>query len=413
MKRLVVVGNGMAAVACLEQILQRDHDFEITIFGDETHANYNRVVLPAVLAGDKSPDEIALKDRNWYQDTGILTRLGVRVVRLDPAERLVIDEDGGATRFDRLILATGSRALVPPIAGLEQENVHTLRTLDDTRALLQKLRPGLKTVVLGGGLLGLEAARGLQVRGCKATVVERADRLMQRQLDIAGSLYLKRKIEGLGIRVLLDKKTEELLGPGIVEGLRFDAGDVLEAEAVVIAAGIRPDAELARQAGLEVCQGVVVNDYMETSDPDIFAVGGCTEHRGVTFGLGEALLEQGMVLAATITGNRGPVFTGAAPVNRLNIPGLDAFSAGNIDESEAGVELLRYEDPSQGVYKKLLLRGNRLLGVILVGDASDQDRYLDWLCRAADLTALREHLLFPPPMDAAPGMNLTPATVRS
>ncbi|MEO5959590.1 MAG: FAD-dependent oxidoreductase, partial [Opitutaceae bacterium] len=206
-QQLVVVGNGMAGVSCVEQILKQAHDFEITIFGDETHVNYNRIMLSLVLAGEKTADDIVLNDLNWYQTNGIRTRLGIKIAAIDRERRHVIDELGGVTEYDKLILATGSSAFIPPIPGVDKKNVHVFRTLDDTRALLDKSRPGLKTVVIGGGLLGLEAARGLQVRGCDVTVVHLMDKLMDRQLDATGGEYLKRKIESLGIRVMLPKQT--------------------------------------------------------------------------------------------------------------------------------------------------------------------------------------------------------------
>ena len=396
-QQLVVVGNGMAGVACVEQILKYRHDFEITIFGDETHVNYNRILLSSVLAGEKSADDIVLNGIEWYQQNGIRARLGVRVEHVDPHRRILRDAEGRETPYDRLILATGSGAFIPPIAGVDKKNVHVFRTLDDTRALLEKSRPGAKAVVIGGGLLGLEAARGLQVQGCDVTVVHLMDTLMERQLDGAGGAYLRRKIENLGVRVLLGRQTHGFLGNGKVEGLRFAGGEEIDADLVVIAAGIRPHTALARSAGLTVRRGIVVNDFLETSDPHIFAVGECTEHRGEIFGLVAPLLEQGKVLAATLTGNRGPVFTGASPAAKLKIMGVDVFSAGSIDDSEPGVECIRYEDPALGIYKKLLVKDNRLHGVILVGDASDDHRYLDWLRHGTDLTPHRRHLLFPPP----------------
>jgi nitrite reductase (NADH) large subunit len=397
MKKLVVVGNGMAGVACVEQILRHRHDFEITIIGDETHVNYNRILLSSVLAGEKSADEIVLNDIDWYRANGIQPRLGVRVTGIDTDAHVVHGSDGAAIPFDKLILATGSSAFVPPVPGTDKENVHVFRTLDDTRALLEKSRPGRKAAVIGGGLLGLEAARGLQVQGCAVTVVHLSDTLMERQLDRTGGAYLARKMENMGVRVLLGKQTRELLGNGHVEGLRFICGEELDAELVVIAAGIRPNAELGRMAGLEVRRGIVVNDWMETSHPDVFAVGECTEHRGQVFGLVAPLIEQGKVLAATITGNRGPVFTGATSAAKLKIMGVDVFSAGNIDDNEPGVETIRYEDPALGIYKRLLIKDNRLRGVILVGDASDDHRYKAWLTEGTDLTPHRRHLLFPPP----------------
>lgn len=405
MKKLVVVGNGMAGVACVEHILKHNPDFDITIFGDETHVNYNRILLSMVLAGEKSADEIVLNDVEWYRSNGIRARLGVRVARIDRAARTVVDMDGGETPFDNLILAMGSNAFIPPIPGVDKENVHVFRTLDDTRALLAKARKGLKTVVIGGGLLGLEAARGLQVRGCDVTVIHLMDSLMERQLDATGGEYLKRRIEGLGIRVMLPRQTAAIIGNGHVDGLRFATGEEMEADLVVIAAGIKPNAALAREAGLAVNRGIVVNDYMETSDPAIFAVGECTEHRGQTFGLVAPLFDQARVLAATITNNRGPVFSAPAPASKLKIMGVDIFSAGSIDESEPGVEVVRYEDPSVGAYKKLLLKNNRLHGMILVGDVEDEPTYMDWMRTGTDLSAMRRQILFPPP-PADPGLEI-------
>lgn len=396
MKRLVVVGNGMAGVACVEQILKRNPGFEITIFGDETHVNYNRIMLSLVLAGEKSADEIVLNDVDWYRSNNIRTRLGVKIAGIDRHARTVMDEQDHATPYDRLILATGSSAFIPPIPGVDKQNVHVFRTLDDTHALMAKARKGLKAVVIGGGLLGLEAARGLQVRGCDVTVIHLSPSLMDRQLDVTGADYLKRRIEGLGIRVLLPRQTAAIMGNGHVDGLRFATGEEMEAELVVIAAGIRPNADLGRKAGIEVNRGIVVNDFMETSDPHIFAVGECTEHRGQTFGLVAPLYDQARVLAATITGNRGAAFSAAAPAAKLKIMGVDIFSAGSIDDKEPGVEVVRYEDPALGAYKKLLIRDNRLVGMILVGDVEDEHTYMDWMRSGTDLAPLRRQLLFPP-----------------
>jgi nitrite reductase (NADH) large subunit len=405
MQRLIVIGNGMAGVATVEQIVKYSHDFEITIFGDETHANYNRILLSLVLAGERSPGDIILNDSDWYRSHGIRACLGVKVAAVNIGSRCVIDDRGHAAGFDKLIFATGSRAFIPRIPGVDKENVHVFRTLDDTTALLAKTRPGLKAAVIGGGLLGLEAARGLQVRGCDVTVVHIKPNLMDRQLDPTGAEYLRRKIESLGIHTLLSKNTAELLGNGRVEALRFESGEELETELVVIAAGIRPNAELARDAGLEVRHGIVVNDYMETSQPGIYAVGECTEHRGQTFGLVAPLMEQAKVLGAVLTGNRNASFTGALPATKLKIMGVDIFSAGCIDEGEPGTEVLRCEDPGLGVYKKLLLKNNRLHGAILVGGIEDEHRYVEWLRSGADLSEQRRHLLFPP-KDADPGLEI-------
>ncbi len=404
-QQLVLVGNGMAGVSCVEQILKQPHDFDITIFGDETHVNYNRILLSLVLAGEKSPEEIVINDIEWYQNNSIRARLGVKIARIDRENRRVIDEDGGVTEYDKLILATGSSAFIPPIPGVEKKNVHVFRTLDDTRALLEKARPGLKAVVIGGGLLGLEAARGLQVRGCDVTVVHLMETLMDRQLDATGGEYLKRKIESLGIKVMLPQQTAALFGNGRVDGLRFASGEELEADLVVLAAGIRPNTDLAKQAGLDTRRGIIVNDYMETSDPHIFAVGECTEHRGQTFGLVAPLFEQGRVLASTLNGTRTQTFEGASPSTKLKIMGVDIFSAGSIHAGQPGVEEVKYEDPSLGVYKKLLIKDNQLQGVILVGDIEDEHQYLDWMRGGTDLTPHRRTILFPP-RDADPGLEV-------
>lgn len=395
MKRLVVVGNGMAGVACVERILKYGHDFDITIYGDETHVNYNRILLSSVLAGEKEFDDIVLNGIEWYQENGIRTRLGVRIGAIDVERRIVRDTDGGETEFDHLILATGSRAFVPPIPGVDKRNVFVFRTLDDTRALLERAGPGCRAAVIGGGLLGLEAARGLQVRGCDVTVVHLMDTLMERQLDATGGQYLRERIEQLGVRVLLARKTTALLGNGRVEGLEFQDGETIGADLVVIAAGIQPNAELARNAGLLVNRGIIVDDYMETSEPGIFAVGECVEHRGQVFGLVAPLYEQGDVLAATITGNRGPRFDGAVLSTRLKIMGVEVFSAGSIHENEPGVEAARFEDPARGVYRKIVFKDDRVCGAVLVGDVSGDQRYVQWIKSGEKAGSSRGQLLFP------------------
>ncbi len=394
-ERLVVVGNGMAGVACVEQILRHSPKFNITIFGNETYVNYNRIMLSAVLAGEKSIDDIILNGLDWYEQNRIDLRLGVRITDVDASTKTVTGDDGSVTPFDKLLLATGSQPLIPSIDDVKKDGVFVFRNLDDTRALLERARPGLKAVVIGGGLLGLEAARGLQVRGCEVTVVHLMDWLMERQLDSAGGGYLAAEMNRLGITVLLGLSTSAILGNGKVEGVQFKGGGSLPAELVVIAAGIRPNVDLGHKAGLEVKRGIVVNDYMETSNPDIFAVGECVQHNGVCYGLIAPLLEQGKVLAATLTGNKGPKYQGTVPAAKLKIMGVDVFSAGEINDKVDGSEVIRYEDPAQGVYKKLTLKGGKLTGAILMGETSDSHRYMDWLRSATDITKIRKQLLFP------------------
>jgi len=399
MNRLVVVGNGMAGMACVEQILKHAPKFDITVFGDETHVNYNRILLSSVLAGEKAADDIVLNSLEWYAKNGIRLRLGARVSDVDPAAKTVRGDDGSLTAFDKLLLATGSNPLIPPIEGTKKDGVYVFRNLDDTRALLERAGGGVKAVVIGGGLLGLEAARGLKVQGCEVTVIHLMDTLMERQLDPTGGGYLKSKMECLGIRVLLERSTTAILGNGNVEGVAFKDGLAIEANLVVIAAGIRPNVELAKKAGLEVNRGIVVNDFMETSHPDIFAVGECVEHNGVCYGLVAPLLEQGKILAATITGNKGPRYAGTLTAAKLKIAGVDVFSAGDFSEKALGTDVVRYEDAALGTYKKLTLRDGKLIGAILVGDTSDSHRYMDWLRTQEDLTPHRKQLLFPGPSE--------------
>jgi nitrite reductase [NAD(P)H] large subunit len=396
MEDLIVVGNGMAGVACLEQILKHSPKFHVTVFGDETHANYNRILLSSVLAGERSTDDIMINPLAWYQQNHVALRLGVRIVGVDPKRRTVKGDDDSITHYDKLLLATGSKAWIPPIEGVDKENVFTFRNLNDTRGLVHAAGKGVRAVVIGGGLLGLEAARGLQLQGCDVTVVHLMDTLMNMQLDATGGGYLARKMEQIGVRVLTSRKTERLLGNGHVQGVAFAGGEEVPAEVVVIAAGIRPNVELGQKAGLTVNRGIVVNDHMETSDARIFAVGECVEHNGQVYGLVAPLFEQGKVLAATITGNKGPVFQGWKPAAKLKIMGVDVFSAGDFAETE-GTEVVRYEDATLGIYKKLLVRDNRLAGVMLVGDAADSNRYMDWLRNDTDLAMRRRNLLFPEP----------------
>ncbi len=398
-KRLVVVGNGMAGMACLEQILRHGDNWDVTVFGEETYVNYNRILLSSVLAGEKHMDDIVLNPLNWYGERNIQLRLGTKITGIDSQKRVVIDEDGGRTEFDKLLLATGSAPFIPPIPGVNLENVHTFRNIYDTKKLLDKAGPGVNAIVIGGGLLGLEAARGLEVQGCNVTVVHLMPVLMERQLDDVGGQYLKASMEAMGVQVRTGTQTKELVGngEGKVEKIVFADGSELPADLVVIAAGIRPNIELGRKAGLEINRGILVNDHLETSHPDIFAVGECVEHRGVVYGLVAPLYEQGRILASTINGQKDQTYEGSATGTKLKIMGVDVFSAGLIDERAGGCEAIRYEDPSLGVYKKLILKDGCLAGVILVGDVADSSRYMEWYRSGADLSSKRRHLLFPEP----------------
>jgi len=397
LEKLIVIGNGMAGIACVEQVLKYEKKFEIVIFGDETHVNYNRILLSSVLAGEKSVDDITLNGLEWYRQHGIQLKLGVRITDIDPDAKTVIGDDGSVTAYDKLLIATGSSPLIPPIEGVQKKGVFVFRNLDDTRAMLERARPGIKAVVIGGGLLGLEAARGLQVQGCEVTVVHLMETLMERQLDTTGGSYLKQKMESLGVKVLLGRSTTALLGNGKVQAVAFKNGNDIKADLVVIAAGIRPNVELGRKAGLAVNRGIAVNDYLETSRPGVFAVGECVEHNGVVYGLVAPLFEQAKVLAATITGNKGPKYEGSVQSAKLKIMGVDVFSAGDYHGNGANAQEVRYEDAALGIYKKVVLKEGKVAGVVLVGDTSTSHRYMDWLISGADVTPMRHTLLFPQP----------------
>jgi nitrite reductase (NADH) large subunit len=388
---LVVVGNGTAGVACINEILRYPPKFRITVFGDRTRGTR------------KTPDDATLPPLAWYQEKGIGLRLGIRIIDVDPETRTVTGEDGSLTEYDALLLATGSTPTVPAIPGAETGGVHVLRSAAGIAGVLKHARPGLRTAVFGGGLLAIEAARALQREGCEVTVIHQADHLLERQLDTAGGSYLIRRMERLGMRVLLDQHAPAILGNRHVESIQLRGGfpdtGRLAADLAVIAADILPDAELGRGAGLQVNHGIVVSDFMETSQSDIFAAGECAEHQGVCYSAGESLAEQARVLAATITGNRGPVYRGSLEESKLTIMDTEVFSAGDFGEAAAGAgsdaEAVRYENSSQGIYRKLVLSGGKLKGVVLVGDASGSHRYMDWLRTGVNLGGLWRQLLFP------------------
>jgi nitrite reductase (NADH) large subunit len=394
-QKLVVIGNGMAGVVCVEQILRFEHEFEITIFGEETYANYNRILLSSVLAGERSADEIMISDWDWYRDNDIALKAGVRIVEIDREAKTLVGDDDSITPYDKLIIATGSSPFIPPFDGVDKEGVFAFRNRDDTRGLLEGSKPGTKAVVIGGGLLGLEAARGLKVQGCDVTVVHLADWLMERQLDSIGGRYLIKKMEHMGVTVRTGAFTSALTGNGHVQGVEFKDGKKIDADIVVIAAGIRPNSAIGKTAGIEVNRSIDDDDFMQTSDPDIYSVGKCVEHRGQLFGLVAPLMNQGKVLAATITGNECAPFEASTPAAKLKIMGVDVFSAGEVDDKLENVDCIRYENPSLGVYKKLVLRDNKLAGVVLVGDANDSNRYTAWLRSKENLSGMRGTFLFP------------------
>ncbi|MBK8870657.1 MAG: nitrite reductase large subunit NirB [Elusimicrobia bacterium] len=395
-KRLVVIGNGMAGMACLDHILRRKPHFQVTVLGEEPHPNYNRILLSSVLAGEKSVGDIFINTPAWYEENGVALLLNAKVTEIDRARKTVTAGDK-TLPYDLLLLATGSLPVIPPIQDAQKDGVFVFRNIADTENIIARAGAVKKAAVIGGGLLGLEAARGLQKQGLQVTVIHNGDTLMSMQVDETGGKFLKREIEKLGINVLLDKTTERFLGNGHVQGVQFRDGAVLDTDLVVIACGIRPNVELARKAGLTVNRGIVVSDHLETSDPSVFAVGECVEHRGVCYGLVAPLYDQGRVLAAAITGEKGPPYEGSTPASKLKVMGIELFSAGIVRPVAENTDSVTYEDHLDGVYKKVLLENNRIVGTLLIGDAKDANRFLERM-RKKEIIGRKHNLLFEPPV---------------
>ena len=394
-ERLVVVGNGMAGCRAIEEVLARDADrYEIAVFGAEPRVNYNRIMLSPVLAGEKAFEDIILNDETWYQGNGITLHAGRAVTAID-RERKVVEAEGGLrVAYDRLILATGSDPVRLPLPGAELKGVVTFRDLDDVEAMVTAAEAGGRAVVIGGGLLGLEAAYGLVRRGMAATVVHLMDVLMERQLDASAGSLLQQALTDRGVETVLSASSQEILGAdGKVVGLKLADGRVLACELLVMAVGIRPNAALARASGLEVNRGVVVDDAMRTSDPAIFAIGECAEHRGIAYGLVAPIFEMCRTLGDVLTGQDEAAYEGSLLSTRLKVSGVDVFSAGKFSGGD-GCEDVVFRDAARGVYKRLVIEQGRLAGAVLFGDAADGPWYFDLIRRGEDVSGVRETLIF-------------------
>lgn len=378
-KQLVLIGNGMAGVRCIEEILKIDRDlFDITIFGSEPHPNYNRILLSTVLQGDTSIDDITMNDWEWYRKNNIRLFVGETVVNIDKEQQLVRTDKGRTVPYDELIIATGSKPFILPIPGANKKGVTAFRDIKDCEMMMEYAKTYKKAAVIGGGLLGLEAARGLLNLGMEVDVIHIFDYLMERQLDPTASKLLQRELEKQGMNFLLKKETAEIFGDGRVEGVRFKDGTEIAADLVVMAVGIRPNVDLARESGIAVNRGIVVNDYLETSVPHIYAVGECAEHRGIVYGLVAPLYEQGKVLAEAICGIKGRPYEGSIVSTQLKVSGVDVFSAGEFMEGE-GTASIKVYDEFRGVYKKVVIRDGKIVGAVLFGDTSEGRKLLDMI----------------------------------
>lgn len=391
--KLVLIGNGMAGIRALEELLALAPDlYDVTVFGDEPHGNYNRILLSPVLAGDKTLEEIMLHDRAWYARHGITLHAGERVLRIDRARRRVVSERGRRVSYDRLIIATGSRPIVLPVDGHDLPGVVSFRDIQDVEQMVAAAGEHRRAAVIGGGLLGLEAAHGLRARGMEVTVVHLLDHLMEKQLDATAGGLLQASIAQRGIGFRMQARTERVLGTDRVEGLRFADGSELVCDLVVMAVGIRPNTELAQSAGLACERGLVVNDVMQTFDPRIYAVGECVQHRGTTYGLVAPLYDQARVVANQLAEDGYFRYSGSVTSTRLKVTGVDLFSAGEFEGGE-GCDEIVFQDPSRGVYKKLVLRDGRLTGAVLYGDAADGSWYVQLMKEARDVSELRDTLV--------------------
>lgn len=404
MRRLVVVGNGMAGARTVEEILARGSadQFAITMFGDEPYGNYNRISLSNVLAGSEDEADIFLNALNWYADHDITLRSGVRVTRIDPFAKVVDADDGTSTPYDTLILATGSSSFFPPIEGMRAESgdllpgVFGFRTLDDTRAMSVYARGHRTAVVIGGGLLGLEAARGLQNHGLDVHVVHAAPTLMNAQLDTSSGTILRRSVEQLGISVHTEAATRRVLGEDKVSGIAFADGSELACDMVVVAAGIRPNVSLAQVSGLAVERGIVVDDQMRAIDgDDIYVVGECAQHRGQVYGLVAPLWEQAAVLAAHLTGaDPDAAYHGSRTATKLKVAGVDVAAMGLKAPEQEDDEFVVFSEARRGVYKSLVIRDGKLMGAILLGDVGKVAFLMQAFDRGMPLPEERIRLLF-------------------
>jgi nitrite reductase (NADH) large subunit len=393
-QRLIVIGNGMAGIRTVEELLKIAPDaYDITVFGAEPHGNYNRILLSPVLAGEKKLNDIILNDDAWYANHGITLYKGKKVVAIDRRRRRVRTEDGVEADYDRLLLATGSTPFVLPLPGRDLEGVIGFRDIRDVDLMLEASAQYRHAVVIGGGLLGLEAANGLKKRGMDVTVVHVLDSLMERQLDKPAAALLQRALQDTGLNFRMQAQTESLLGEGRVRAVRFKDGSEIPADLVVMAVGIRPNIELAKSAGLHCERGILVSDTLQTFDPRIYAVGECVQHRGALFGLVAPLFEQAKVCANHLAEYGIARYEGSVTSTKLKVTGIDLFSAGEFQGGN-GCEELLFQDPARGVYKKLAIKDNRIQGAVLYGDTVDGAWYFQMMRDGTDISAFRENILF-------------------
>ncbi len=392
--KIAIIGNGIAGTALVEEILRLSDGkgIRLQVFGDEKYIGYNRILITDVLAGRKLPTEIYIKKWQWYEEKGVRLEIGKRVERIFPNKKLLITEDGDIHRYDKVVIATGSKPFIPPIKGVNKKGVFTYRTLDDVFKILDLARVSEKAVVIGGGLLGIEVAKALADIGLEVYLVHILDILMEQQLDKTASELLRNDLQRMGVKVLLNKKTEEILGKDKAEGVRFSDGEEIKADFVIIATGIRPNVDVALNSGLKVNRGILVNDYLETSASDVYAVGECIEHRGKTYGLVAPIMEQVKVCAHNLIHGNEKKYEGSITYAMLKVAGINLFSAGDFKEGD-GKEVISFLDQGKGIYRKAVIKDNRVIGAILYGDIKGNNYILELIKTKKDISEERPFFL--------------------
>jgi nitrite reductase (NADH) large subunit len=394
-QKLVVIGNGMAGMRTVEELLAiAPARYDITVFGAEPHPNYNRIMLSSVLAGEKQVDDIVINTREWYAQNGITLHTGDPVVAIDRAARTVTSANGLVLPYDKLLLSTGSKPLMPPLPGLELPGVVAFRDIADVDKMLAAAEKQQRAVVIGGGLLGLEAAWGLRRRGMPVALVHLMPTLMERQLDVEAGGLLQKDLTERGLHFFTSGQTEEIMGDDRALGVKLTDGREIPADLVVVAIGIRPNVDLAKAAGLDINRGIEVGDDMATSDSAIYSVGECVEHRGQIFGLAAPIWEQAKVCASRLAGRDDANYETPPLSTRLKITGIDVFSAGQLAAQDEADEELVYRDTAKGIYKKLVIRADRIVGAVMYGDVADGSWYFQLIREKADVAAIRDRMIF-------------------
>ncbi|MDQ0457874.1 nitrite reductase large subunit NirB [Rhizobium paknamense] len=392
-EKLVIIGNGMAPGRMLEELFEKAPGlYEVTIFNAEPRVNYDRIMLSPVLSGEKSYEDIIIHTDEWYETHGVTLHKGAKVTEIDRHAKTVTSANGMTVPYDRLVIATGSLPFIIPVPGHQLPGVLAYRDLDDVEKMLDKAKSGGRAIVIGAGLLGLEAAYGLKRQGMEVTVIHLMPTIMERQLDPAAAYLLEKALAERGIEIITKANTKAILGTDKVEGIELEDGRVIQGDMVIMAVGIRPASQLAKEAGLAVNRGIVVDDGMQTSDASIYALGECAEHRGQCYGLVAPLYESARVLADRLTGGHAE-YHGSVTNTKLKVTGINLFSAGDFAEAPDREEIV-LRDASAGIYKRLVLKDNRIIGAVLYGETADGSWFFDMMKKATDISAMRETLIF-------------------